>query len=107
MMQTNPLQLRNEIEYKKKALFESTSPSIDKYWELIKDCKFAVQIIDNHKIVNFKEANPEFYQITTDSIKQEIFEDLSCYKELKKRTDELLKQSKIKKILQKEKDGKV
>lgn len=106
-MQTNPLQLRNGIEAKKKALFERASINIDRYWELIKDCKFAVQIIDNHKIVNFKEANPEFYQITVDNVKPEIFESLSCYQELKKRTDELLRQSKIKKILQKEKDGKV
>lgn len=102
MMQTNPLQLRTEIEFEKKKLFESDSLDIDKYWELIKDCKFAVQIIDNHKIVNFKEANSEFFNISFDDIKQENFEQLPCYLELKQRTDDILRRSKIKKILQKE-----
>ena len=106
MMQTNPLQLRKEIDEKKKNLFQN-EPTIDKFWELIKDCKFAVQIIDNHKIVNFKEANPEFLDVTIEDVKLEIFNELPCYKELKQRTDELLRQSKIKKILQKEKDVKI
>lgn len=74
-------------------------------WETIKNCKFANQIIDNHKIVNFKEANDE-YELLKENPTKEQFEHLfkKTYDLLRSRTDEILRRSKIEKILQKQKN---
>lgn len=76
-------------------------------WHVIKSCKFANQIIENHKIVNFKEANIEYAGLSSECDNSVIIEkyisDLALpYQLLRDKTDNVLKQSKIKKILQNE-----
>lgn len=99
MMTTNPIQLRKTID---KQLFQSSLLSdinLLKEWELIKNIKFAVQIIDNHKIVNFKEAKDDYNVLQQSKSSTEFF----TYKEqfyniLKNITDGMLKQELLKKV---------
>ena len=60
-MTTNPLQLRKTIEKQKMNLLASATKSLLNDWELVKNIKFSIQIIENHKIVNFKEAQSDYY----------------------------------------------
>lgn len=111
LMKTDPLQLRKQIDSLiselsgKIALSESVN--VFDLWNVIKSCKFANQIIENHKIVNFKEANSEYLALNSEIEDSDLLErytfDLALpYQLLRDKTDEILKQSKIKKILQNE-----
>lgn len=71
-MKTDPLQLRKEIQAKLDpyvfyAQSEADKGNIDKaqklFWETIKDIKFVNQIIESHKIVNFKEAYEDWVKL--------------------------------------------
>lgn len=110
MMQTNPLQLRKDVdasviskeEYEN---YEAYKLSDYDLWDSVKKCMFANQIIENHKIVNFKEANQAYISITeTPTWEQYQQEFEKPYNILKKSTDEILRRSKIEKILQKQKN---
>lgn len=106
MMTTNPLQLRNQIDEEVRNLSEEST--LYDYWKILKDVEFANQIIENHKIVNFKRPKIDFLTLKyKEEDLKEIFGRLftESYKVLKNSTDGILKQSKIKKILQK--DGKI
>lgn len=76
-------------------------------WLILKDLVFTIQIITLGKILDFKDANFEKLLIdsTTDEMETltiwtELYEHL--YSTLKNKTDEMLKQEKIKKIIQNE-----
>lgn len=76
-------------------------------WEIVKYLKFANQIIENHKIVNFKEVAEDYRQIVNgqvsdlETIMSTFNERLSKPLQLfKSYTDGVLKASKIKKIIQ-------
>jgi hypothetical protein len=109
MMTTNPLQLRKEID----ADLSINSPEliseedlINMYWRVIRRCKFANQIIDNHKIVNPKEANKDYQLLHEANDKTYVYETLldAPYKTLRLKTDDILRRSKIQKVLQKKKN---
>lgn len=105
-MQTNSLRLREYIDAIKHKSDEAIEQaSIYNLWNNIKCCKFANQIIDNHKIVNPKEANKDYYLLQDANDKVYVYKTLMevPYKNLKLKTDDILKRSKIKKILQKKK----
>lgn len=69
LMETNPLKLRLNFDSLRKNL-ESEAQIFFKrndfknakkcYWYIIKSVMFTNQILENHKIVNFKEAEPYF-----------------------------------------------
>ena len=99
LMKTNPLQLRRAIDlqladYKNKGLF-----NINEAWEIIKNIKFSIQIIENHKIVNFKEAQNDYYNLlgfeSIDEVENYINQS---YIQLKKLTDGMIKQEILKKL---------
>lgn len=111
LMTTNPLQLRKQVDKDianisgKITLNESVD--FTDLWRILVECKFANQIIENHKIVNFKETSPEYYALRSevedaDLIERYAFDLNRPYTLLRERTDDLLKRDKIKKILQNE-----
>lgn len=58
LMKTDPLSLRKQV-VKMKNEITAENYNFKNAWKVIAYCKFANQIIENHKIVNFKEANSE------------------------------------------------
>ena len=66
-------------------------------------CKFANQIIDNHKIINFKEANRDYELLKNASDKEYVYKTLIKvpYSNLRLKTDSLLRKNKIQRFLQK------
>lgn len=117
LLQTNPLQLRKEFDEMYKYDYASAQAYILKdapitgqkeLWKLVKYLKFANQIIENHKIVNFKDVAEDYKQIVNGQIYGwdeivEVFSDRieSPLELFKKYTDGILKADKIKKFLQK------
>jgi hypothetical protein len=96
-MTTNPIQLRRDIDTEYKAFHLSECPVLEAK-QLIRDIKFSIQIILNHKIVNYKEAIGDYYAIDTiDDINDcyEIVDD--AYNQLKSLTDGMIKQQILKK----------
>ena len=90
IMNTNPLLLRKYIDSEKEVLYGLQDIN---GWKLICDIKFVNQIIENHKIVNFKEASSDFYNLENyDSIFNK------SYDYLKKLTDGALKKEQLDKI---------
>lgn len=95
MLTTNPIQLRKQIDTKIKSFYELSI--VDKYfaWKIIKDIKFANQIIENHKIVNFKEASSDYYKLEESSFEELLEKPMT---RLKGFTDGLLKAEILAKI---------
>ena len=99
LMKTNPLQLRRAIDlqladYKNKGLF-----NINEAWKIIKNIKFSIQIIENHKIVNFKEAQNDYYNLLSFESIDEVENYINqSYIQLKKLTDGMIKQEILKKL---------
>lgn len=69
LMETNPLKLRLNFDSLKKNLESEANIFLNRgdfknakkcYWHIIKSAMFTNQILENHKIVNFKEAEPYF-----------------------------------------------
>lgn len=116
LLSTNPLQLRKDFEESLdleylvaandflKGEYKSWKKRL---WSLIKEVKFINQIIQNHKIVNFKEANVEYDTL----INNDCIDEASickCWLDLiapqigllNKSTDGMLKKELEKKIMQ-------
>lgn len=118
LLQTNPLQLRKEYDELYKYNYAKAQTYILKdcpltgqkiLWDIVKYLKFANQIIENHKIVNFKDVAEDYKQIVSgqifgwDEISDIFFERLQYpLKLFKDYTDGILKQEKIKKFLNNE-----
>lgn len=104
IMNVNPLNLRKNVDCLKYTSDSAVNQaSVYGLWSRIKDCKFANQIIDNHKIINFKEANKDYELLQEANDKAYVYKVLmdNAYKNLRLKTDDILRRSKIKKILQK------
>ena len=103
LMKTDPLGLRRQIVKMDNSITEESNPK--DMWKVVAYCKFANQIIENHKIVNFKEANPERKLITNMFPEDTYLEYKLClYKPLEKlkaSTDGMLKKELQSKIVQK------
>lgn len=112
LMQTNPLQLRKTYEVDKilyKHRYEnflnegSIISAQQELFNLFKSVKFSNQIIENHKIVNFKCLAEDYRNIVTgnrysiNKFDEYLDEELTRFK---KYTDDLLRRDKIKKIIQ-------
>lgn len=100
LMKTDPLSLRKQIIKMNNNITKESN--IKDMWKVICYCKFANQIIENHKIINFKESNPERsllknedpYQIYKMCLQKPL-------EKLKKSTDGMLKKELQNKIVQK------
>ena len=104
LMKTDPLGLRRQIVRMDNSITEESNPK--DMWKVVAYCKFANQIIENHKIVNFKEANPERKTILNMASGDPTFLEykLCLYKPLEKlkaSTDRMLKKELQSKIVQK------
>lgn len=114
LLTTNPLQLRKEYDRLKVNVMRDAPVNIaegnfltlqKQIWELYKYLKFANQIIENHKIVNFKCVAAKYNELVTgEEMTYEQFSTLldnnDELKVFKGYTDEILKQDKIKRALQ-------
>lgn len=99
LMKTNPLQLKKTIRTQRLSNETYSDINILRDWELIKNIKFAIQIIENHKIVNFKEAKNDYFNILKCESIEEISEYINkSYQILKDLTDGMLLQERIKEI---------
>ena len=99
LMKTNPLQLKKTIRTQRLSNETYSDINILRYWELIKNIKFAIQIIENHKIVNFKEAKNDYFNLLKCESIEEISEYINkSYQTLKDLTDGMLLQERIKEI---------
>lgn len=99
LMKTNPLQLKKTIRTQRLSNETHSDINILRNWELIKNIKFAIQIIENHKIVNFKEAKNDYFNLLKCESIEEISEYINkSYQILKNLTDGMLLQERIKEI---------
>ena len=119
LLLTNPLQLRKDFDYNYKTKLSIAIKCIESkntltaqriLWDIVKQAKFSNQIIENHKIVNFKTVQDDYKHIVDGQIteKDEILrifgERLTKPRQLLKNyTDKALQYSKIAKINQDEK----
>lgn len=96
-MHTDPLKLRLQIDQLLK------DPTPKNYCSILKKIKFAIQIIENHKIVNFKDGNGECKLIKSSSPDLSAFINLitPSYNILKKLTNGILEKSKYERLVQK------
>lgn len=98
LMHTDPLKLRLQID----KLLKNPEPK--NYCSILKKIKFSIQIIENHKIVNFKDGNTECKAI------KNLNPDLSAfialitpsYDILKKLTNGILEKSRYARLVQKD-----
>lgn len=99
LMKTNPLQLKKTIRTQRLSNETYSDINILRDWELIKNIKFAIQIIENHKIVNFKEAKNDYFNLLKCESIEEISEYINkSYQILKNLTDGMLLQERVKEI---------
>ena len=112
LMTTNPLQLRKCFDTTKNQILlnlgETELSKQFNLWKIILFARFCNQIIENHKIVNFRNSASDYRELR----KYNNFDDLlNVFNTLitpelnllYKSTDELLKQEKITKLQQKNK----
>lgn len=108
-MTTNPLQLRKCFDTTKNQILsniEEVELKQFNLWKIILFARFCNQIIENHKIVNFRNSVSDYQELKKYNNFDEllnIFNTLisSELNLLYKSTDELLKQEKITKLQQK------
>ena len=99
LMKTDPLNLRKQITKMHNDINENSDPK--DMWKVVAYCKFANQIIENHKIVNFKEANSERIVILKGDYNIYKAALYKPFEQLKKSTDGMLKKELQSKIVQK------
>lgn len=116
---TNPLQLRKDWDMLEKDVWNEIEKVLKEdnacltaekmAWSLFRYLNFSNQIIDNHKIVNFKTVAPMYNRLVQgelcdiESLKETWYEVCSNeLKTFKDKTDSILRADKIKKILQNE-----
>jgi len=99
LMKTNPLQLKKTIRTQRLSNEVYSDINILRDWELVKNIKFAIQIIENHKIVNFKEAKNDYFNLLKCESVEELSEYINkSYQTLKDLTDGMLLQERRKEI---------
>ena len=109
LMQTNPIQLREQIDKAIDQIGTIAGEDLDSkkilYWRLIQSIDLACQIIDNHKIVNPRRQGDAYasMQAATDEEFDAVFTKFydPVYQELRKKTDELLLKKKRETALKK------
>ena len=93
LMHSNPLQLRKDIDklYNENALMSDIN--YDRYFSIIRAIRFTLQILDNHKILNYRDGLDDCNKILAAKEMSEIVEIIdNNYNQIKKVTDGVLKQ---------------
>ena len=110
LMTTNPLQLRKCFDTTKAQILsnleETESSTQFNLWKIILFARFCNQIIENHKIVNFRNSASDYRELRKYNNFDELLNIFNTLitpelNLLYKSTDELLKQEKIAKLQQK------
>ena len=110
LMTTNPLQLRKCFEATRVQILsnlgETESSKRFNLWKIILFARFCNQIIENHKIVNFKNSANDYQELRKYTDDNELLNAFNALitpeiNLLYKSTDGLLKREKIAKIQQK------
>ena len=110
LMTTNPLQLRKCFDTTKNQIFSNLGETeLSKQfnlWKIILFARFCNQIIENHKIVNFRNSASDYRELRKYNNFDELLNIFNVLitpelNLLYKSTDELLKQEKITKLQQK------
>ena len=110
LMTTNPLQLRKCFEATRVQILsnlgETESSKRFNLWKIILFARFCNQIIENHKIVNFKNSANDYQELRKYTNDNELLNAFNALITLEinllyKSTDGLLKREKIAKIQQK------
>lgn len=97
MMTTNPIQLRKDIDAEYKAFHLSEHPILEAK-QLVRDIRFSIQIILNHKIINYKDGLGDYFAIDTIDDINDCYEIVDeVYNQLKSLTDGMIKQQILKK----------
>ena len=98
LMTTNPIQLRKDIDSMYKVAHLSSAKSNEIFYNLIRAIRFSIQIIQNHKIVNYKDGLEDVGAIESAESIDEIWQIIDkSYTELKSLTDGMIKQQILKK----------
>lgn len=112
LMTTNPLQLRKCFDTTKNQILSNLGKTeLSKQfnlWKIILFARFCNQIIENHKIVNFRNSASDYRELRKYNNFDELLNIFNTLiipelNLLYKSTDELLKQEKIAKLQQKNK----
>ena len=112
LMPTNPLQLRKCFDTTKNQILSNLGETeLSKQfnlWKIILFARFCNQIIENHKIVNFRNSASDYRELRKYNNFDELLNIFNVLitpelNLLYKSTDELLKQEKITKLQQKNK----
>ena len=112
LMTTNPLQLRKCFDITKNQILsnlgETELSQQFNLWKIILFARFCNQIIENHKIVNFRNSASDYKELRKYNNFDELLNIFNTLitpelNLLYKSTDELLKQEKITKLQQKNK----
>lgn len=103
-MNTNPLQLRKCFDITKAQILSNLGDTeLSKQfnlWKIILFARFCNQIIENHKIVNFRNSANDYYELRKCSTFDEMFDKFNILIAseldlLYKSTNELLKKEKM------------
>lgn len=98
MMTTNPIQLRKDIDSEYLISTLSSVVGINLFYNLIRSIRFSIQIIENHKIVNYKDGFEHYEELLNAESIHDCWEIVNkSYNELKSLTDGMLKQELLKK----------
>lgn len=111
-MTTNPLQLRKCFDATKSQILSNLGETeLSKQfnlWRIILFARFCNQIIENHKIINFRNSTNDYFELRKYNDFNELFSVFNKLLSpeldlLYKSTDSLLKREKIIKLQQKSK----
>ena len=92
-MHSNPLQLRKDIDKLYNNNLTTSVIDYNKYFSIIRAIRFTLQILDNHKILNYKDGLNDCNKILASKEISEIIEIINNnYNQIKKLTDGILKQ---------------
>lgn len=93
LMNSNPLQLRKDIDVLYKENLVKSDINYDRYFNIIRAIHFTIQILENHKILNYKDGLDDCNKLLSCSDITEIFEIIDYnYNQIKELTDGVVKQ---------------
>lgn len=99
MITTNPIQLRKDVDTLRNMIqTKEHLQTTDAMYDLIRAIRFSIQIIQNHKIVNYKDGYEDYIAVENAETFVEMWNivDVS-YRTLKSLTDGVIKQEILKK----------
>ena len=99
MMVTDPIQLRKDVDAFRKAILQTEGlQTTDSMYELTRMIYFSIQIIQNHKIINYKEGREDYSALENSETFNEMWHITNnIYETLKSLTDGIIKQNILKK----------